>query len=256
VSSDAPIDLSVLNDTERDILRLLAEGHTAKSIATHTDRSVNSVNERLRDARRKTGAGSSRELARLLREQENRDEQIGVADGAEPSPDRPEAPGTPARRIAKGTIMALATLAALAAVALSVADHGRHAPSDQTIGSQAGSSGFTPESLRARLLAESRDAAWADAAEAALRARYATVETVARGEALRDTCGSTLCEVAGRSEPGATRGALARLVEALQSPPVIDRLDSVKLDVAAHSFRSDQSGKSVVFAAYWTRDRD
>ena len=56
------IDLSRLNEAERRLLRLLAEGHTAKSIATELGTSPAAVNERLREARRKTGVGSSREL--------------------------------------------------------------------------------------------------------------------------------------------------------------------------------------------------
>jgi DNA-binding CsgD family transcriptional regulator len=76
-------DLSRLNDAERRVLAMFGEGHTAKSIASATGASVHSVNERLREARRKTGVGSSRELARLLRAaegaQENRDEPIGIA---------------------------------------------------------------------------------------------------------------------------------------------------------------------------------
>ena len=58
------IDLSRLNEAERRVLRLLAEGHTAKSIAAELATSPAAVNERLREARRKTGVGSSRELAR------------------------------------------------------------------------------------------------------------------------------------------------------------------------------------------------
>ena len=69
------IDFTVLSAAERDILTLLARGHTAKSIAALTGRSEASVNERLRQARRKTQLGSSRELARRFAAQENRDEK-------------------------------------------------------------------------------------------------------------------------------------------------------------------------------------
>lgn len=58
--------LAALNDNELEILHLLANGHTAKSIAASLGRSETSIHERLREARRKTGVGSSRELARLL----------------------------------------------------------------------------------------------------------------------------------------------------------------------------------------------
>lgn len=76
--------LDRLTEQERSLLRLLAQGHTAKTIATAEGLSVNIVNERLRSARRKTGAVSSRELARLVggEEQrlppENRDKLFGV----------------------------------------------------------------------------------------------------------------------------------------------------------------------------------
>ncbi|HEY8618239.1 LuxR C-terminal-related transcriptional regulator [Phenylobacterium sp.] len=59
------------------MLRLLAEGHMAKSIAVELGLSVNTVNERLREARRKTGAGSSRELARALKAQRLPLEKLG-----------------------------------------------------------------------------------------------------------------------------------------------------------------------------------
>ena len=45
---------------------MLAQGHTAKTIASVRGLSVNVVNEQLRSARRKTGAMSSRELARVV----------------------------------------------------------------------------------------------------------------------------------------------------------------------------------------------
>jgi len=76
---DTTVDFGKLNAAERTALSLLARGHTAKSIATLTDRSVGAVNERLREARRKTGIGSSRELARMFAAQESRDELIGMA---------------------------------------------------------------------------------------------------------------------------------------------------------------------------------
>src|SRR5213082_1398125 len=64
------IEISRLNDAERRVLWLLAEGHTAKSIAAELGTTTSAVNERLREARRKTGVGSSRELARRFKAQE------------------------------------------------------------------------------------------------------------------------------------------------------------------------------------------
>jgi DNA-binding CsgD family transcriptional regulator len=57
------IELARLNEAERRVLWLLAEGHTAKSIAIALETTPAAVNERLREARRKTGVGSSRELS-------------------------------------------------------------------------------------------------------------------------------------------------------------------------------------------------
>ncbi len=68
-----------LTEREVEILRLLAAGHTVKTIAARLDRSETSINERLRTARRKTGVGSSRELARLLDVQEICDEKIDLS---------------------------------------------------------------------------------------------------------------------------------------------------------------------------------
>lgn len=71
-------DVTGLTERELEILRLLAAGHTVKTIATRLDRTEASINERLRDARRKTGIGSSRELARLLDAQKNWDRKIDL----------------------------------------------------------------------------------------------------------------------------------------------------------------------------------
>src|ERR1700761_7528610 len=55
-----------LSEREKETLRLLLGGHDIKSIAADLGLSVNTVNERLRDARRKLGASSSRQAARML----------------------------------------------------------------------------------------------------------------------------------------------------------------------------------------------
>jgi DNA-binding CsgD family transcriptional regulator len=70
-----------LSEREIETLRLLLAGHDAKSCARTLGLSVHTVNDRLRDARRKLGVSSSREAARLLAKaeelapnfQENRD---------------------------------------------------------------------------------------------------------------------------------------------------------------------------------------
>lgn len=62
--------VEALTEKEKQTLRLLLAGHDAKSMARLLDLSVHTVNERLRDARRKLSVSSSREAARLLREAE------------------------------------------------------------------------------------------------------------------------------------------------------------------------------------------
>lgn len=65
-----------LTEKEKQTLRLILRGHDAKSLARHLDLSVHTVNERLRDARRKLQVSSSREAARLLFEREGRDPEL------------------------------------------------------------------------------------------------------------------------------------------------------------------------------------
>ena len=63
--------LDALTDKERQTLRLILRGHDAKSSARELGLSVRTVNERLRDARRKLGVTSSREAARRLLAEES-----------------------------------------------------------------------------------------------------------------------------------------------------------------------------------------
>jgi DNA-binding CsgD family transcriptional regulator len=77
--------LDTLSEREKETLRLLLKGHDAKSVAVALGLSVHTVNERLREARRKLGVGSSRAAARLLAQKEARnpnflgDMELGVA---------------------------------------------------------------------------------------------------------------------------------------------------------------------------------
>ena len=64
-------DVDSLTERERETLRLLLSGHDAKSLARHFDLSIHTINDRLRDARRKLGVSSSREAARLLVQSES-----------------------------------------------------------------------------------------------------------------------------------------------------------------------------------------
>ena len=78
-----------LSEKEKQTLRLLLGGYDAKSMARHLGLSVHTVNERLRDARRKMSTSSSREAARQLREVEDAAPQLlgdeALGDAAEPA---------------------------------------------------------------------------------------------------------------------------------------------------------------------------
>lgn len=70
--------LDTLTEKEKQTLRLILRGHDAKSSAQELGLSVHTVNERLRDARRKLGVTSSREAARrLLAEEGDTPESLG-----------------------------------------------------------------------------------------------------------------------------------------------------------------------------------
>jgi DNA-binding CsgD family transcriptional regulator len=73
--------LGALTEKEKQTLRMIVRGHDAKSIARSLNLSVHTINERLREARRKVAVSSSREAARLLFEAED--------GAAAPTPDSP-----------------------------------------------------------------------------------------------------------------------------------------------------------------------
>lgn len=58
--------IAALTEREKQTLRLIVRGHDARSIARSLGLSVHTINERLREARRKLAVSSSREAARLL----------------------------------------------------------------------------------------------------------------------------------------------------------------------------------------------
>ena len=62
--------IDALTEKEKQALRLLLGGHDAKSMARQLGLSVHTINERLRDARRKLSVSSSKAAARMLREAE------------------------------------------------------------------------------------------------------------------------------------------------------------------------------------------
>jgi DNA-binding CsgD family transcriptional regulator len=67
-----------LTEKEKQTLRLIVRGHDVKSTARSLGLSVHTINERLRDARRKMSVSSSREAARLLLEVEHGNEGSAI----------------------------------------------------------------------------------------------------------------------------------------------------------------------------------
>lgn len=84
---------AALTIKEMQTLRLIARGHDAKSAARELGLSVHTVNERLREARRKLGVTSSREAARRLLAEDGEAPEIltdkDLGDASAPLPDAP-----------------------------------------------------------------------------------------------------------------------------------------------------------------------
>jgi DNA-binding CsgD family transcriptional regulator len=115
-----PSAIASLSDKELEVLHLLAMGHTGKSIAARLGQSEASINERLRDARRKTGVGSSRELARIVDDQKIWDKNTDLS-RSRTSTDDPAQPDDRSRTTSKGLIMIVVPIA-IAAIAMAVAN--------------------------------------------------------------------------------------------------------------------------------------
>jgi DNA-binding CsgD family transcriptional regulator len=245
------VDLSRLNAAERTVLDLLAQGHTAKSIATITGRSVGSVNERLREARRKTGIGSSRELARLFAAQESRDDLIGVASelGVASGGPRVAISG----RLSKGSmLMTIGLIGAATAVALLLLNVPQTADGEAVslIGTSFGSAAADPRALNSRFLAEKRDDPWASDTEAALETRIAPIPNVGP---MKVKCAATLCQVAGWIGPADAQQTNAAM-GVIQSERLRADMLKLKLVDGAIWFASDtrEAGKTS-FVMFWKR---
>ncbi|BBB14459.1 helix-turn-helix domain-containing protein [Sphingopyxis sp. FD7] len=223
-----------ISPSEREVLAMLAEGHTAKSIATELNLSVNAVNERLREARRKTGAASSRELARHLAAQENWDKETGVSSDALPDAD-PETPGAAimARQQPRSLIIMFITVAAIALAVVGVQNASTSTQEiSEPVGSEAsvsrGVSALDP--FQARFDAETRDSDWAAPAELRALAFFTLVNGV---RSVQVHCAATLCRVEGRVVPDAMKGAKGEV----RGDTLRDRLRGAGLEMTAAGFR-------------------
>jgi DNA-binding CsgD family transcriptional regulator len=198
----AMIDLSRLNHAERQALRLLAQGHTVKSIANTIGSTPTAVNERLREARRKTGVGSSRELSRMLKTQENCHEQMVMGKGRSlaASLSQPDAEIWRPQMGVFAMIGLLALTAAGAAAFLMQAQPTSEPKSDTQMITDPDLGTFAvdgPAWLYPLIRKEPRDLSWAPAAERALEDRYAIVPFFGtKQRVLRVMCRTRTCEVA------------------------------------------------------------
>lgn len=251
--------LSALSDHEREVLRLLAQGHTAKSIADRIGRSTGAVNERLREARRKSGIGSSRELARLLASQENRDTKIGMeTPSGDEAARHPEARQSGLSRRARGAAIVIAIiLPALIAGATILHDEQRGSDeqsktsvmaSDPLLGATMPKM-VDPKYYYNLVRSENRDPAWAANTESvAGRAYTAILLRYGITEPARVICATTICEVAIRSLNPNNMPAkrVNRLYQDLQGKSVSDAMKKAGLEFSTGIF-----GPS--YAGYWTK---
>jgi len=257
-------DLGRLSAAERRVLELLAEGHTAKSIAGLTEQSEGAINERLRSARRKTGVGSSRELARLIGVQKNRAENFGISalmspvavDGVQATPRR--------ARLAslKGSLMLVTLCAAATALVLQapsmnsqIAQTG--AVNDPLVGSAIYEGPPNFHILHDQLRGEPRAQAWAVRTEAALRVAFDRAFQAGGRSEPRVICGSTLCEAAGViAGDHAQVGAAMRALQGRNMTKDAEKagLSSLGIEFAAHSHPT--RGGGMTFLTYWKRQGD
>ncbi len=85
-----PASLNLLQEREKQILRLIAKGYDTKAVARELSVTGNVVNERLREVRKKLSVTSSREAARHLASAEEQphkkfgDKQFGIVNASAP----------------------------------------------------------------------------------------------------------------------------------------------------------------------------
>ncbi|WP_294321963.1 DUF4019 domain-containing protein [uncultured Sphingomonas sp.] len=155
--------LDALTEKEKQTLRLIVRGHDAKSVAVTLGLSVHTINERLRDARRKLAVSSSREAARLLLDAETPenlgDERTGedARSAANDVGSAPDDGATPARRRWPVLIGVMLMTFALGLLALTLMPGSTQAPPPSA------TAPATPASDAARTFLELVDAGrWSD----------------------------------------------------------------------------------------------
>ncbi len=282
-ASDRRFDLSRLNDAEQRVLRLLAEGHTAKSIARELETTPTAVNERLREARRKTGVGSSRELARLLKTQENRHQQIGVANVIGPVVQRSTPSGKPARSNKK-VLIAMTGLLLTGLVAAAVAlqpgaslDGVAAEPfADPLVGNifapadpqktaliptterdyMHPNAGENAETAIRRLHAQVRGERRDERAEAGVAAIYKSLHPIKLSKApFRVICSQSLCEVATTTQVPTPQAEVDATLGEVQGPDLRQRAEAMGLTPLYLWFGLHPAGDRAAYLGYWARKK-
>jgi DNA-binding CsgD family transcriptional regulator len=182
---------SDLTEKERQALRLLGQGHDAKSIARHLGLSIHTINERLRDARRKLATSSSREAARLLRAQEGPEFFGDKSLGADTAPAADQSfPQQPSKRMVPlfWLIGGFAMLIALAGLALAFALPNAATAPDATTAATDAPAVAAARGFMAMIDADDWDASWHAAGEG-IRARNSVASWTAASRSLRASLG-------------------------------------------------------------------
>lgn len=245
--------LDRLNPVERDLLGLLGRGHTAKSIATLRSKSEAAVNERFRSARRKTGIGSSREIARLIVARENRHDFIGLAPATAPPPElrRPDAHrrASPQRLRLPMAAAVIIAAAAILAQQTAVPPESRPISTRERSLYQSGTAAPDFEALHGEVIAGRPDAQWSAKTERALLDAYRQHPLFVRGaETLTARCNASLCEVTGV----ASLSPVQAPVEAARWITLTGAALNLDLEVA-HAKTKTDTPQATVLTAYWRR---
>lgn len=247
--------LARLSAAEKEVLTLLAQGHTAKTISAHLGISLAAVNERLRSARRRTGAGSSRELARQF-SQNNRHDFLELPQASSPATSQGQPSSyrrwlTPRNIMLSAATLTIATFIGL--TQLNVQTPPRPG-SDHDVVARL-STGQNPAEWRQMLAAQARDDVWASEKEAELRERYGAMPAVARSvDFLSVNCASSLCEVIGRTRPGATNADTFAVIESVQSGDLSQQTSRLGLATRISAFTADPANPNgTAFVVYLER---
>ena len=207
-----------LSQREKETLRLLLSGHDAKTIAAALGLSVYTVNERLREARRKLGVSSSRQAARILYEMEPAPNSLGdkefrVVGATARAANHEHSYRTPGgvHRLAwlAGGMLIMSLIIAAAVLAIVLHGGDKPAPSASVRNSTAASPISSPSEGMARgwlpvVDAQGWDASWIGTGDR-LRSQVSRAQWASQLQAVRQPLGA----VSSRVFQGVTRASTA-----------------------------------------------